>query len=85
MSSNIEIVVKLFAIYQEIYQKDELRISLPEHSTAQDVLEQIIKTHPTLERWRTLTRFGINLQFVSPETVLHDGDEVVLIPPVNGG
>ena len=85
MSENIEITVKLFAIYQEIYQKDELKMSLPSRSSVQDVLDQIIQTHPSLERWRSLTRFGVNLQFVSPETILENGDEVVLIPPVNGG
>jgi len=36
-------------------------------------------------KWRHLTRFGINWQFVEPETLLKDGDEVVLIPPVSGG
>ncbi|MEQ8961643.1 MAG: MoaD/ThiS family protein, partial [Coleofasciculus sp. C2-GNP5-27] len=35
--------------------------------------------------WRDLTRFGINLQFVEPDTILQAGDEVVLIPPVSGG
>jgi len=85
MSENIEITVKLFAIYQEIYQKDELKMSLPSRSSVQDVLDQIIQTHPSLERWRSLTRFGVNLQFVSPGTILENGDEVVLIPPVNGG
>jgi molybdopterin synthase sulfur carrier subunit len=85
MSENIEITVKLFAIYQETYQKDELKMSLPSRSSVQDVLEQIIQAHPSLERWRSLTRFGVNLQFVSSETILENGDEVVLIPPVNGG
>ncbi len=85
MSENIEITVKLFAIYQETYQKDELKMSLPSRSSVQDVLEQIIQTYPSLESWRSLTRFGVNLQFVPPETILENGDEVVLIPPVNGG
>jgi molybdopterin synthase sulfur carrier subunit len=25
------------------------------------------------------------MEFVSPDTILQDGDEVVLIPPVSGG
>jgi sulfur-carrier protein len=32
-----------------------------------------------------VTRFGINLEFVEPETIVKDGDEIVLIPPVSGG
>jgi molybdopterin synthase sulfur carrier subunit len=49
------------------------------------VQEHFIAEHPQLEQWRNLTRFGINLQFVEPNTILQDGDEVVLIPPVSGG
>jgi molybdopterin synthase sulfur carrier subunit len=49
------------------------------------VQEHLIAEHPQLEQWRNLTRFGINLQFVEPNTILQDGDEVVLIPPVSGG
>jgi molybdopterin synthase sulfur carrier subunit len=41
--------------------------------------------HPELAPWRSLTRFGVNYQFVSPETLLNAGDEVVFIPPVSGG
>jgi molybdopterin synthase sulfur carrier subunit len=49
------------------------------------VLESSIAQYPQLEQWRSRTRFGLNLEFVSPDTILQDGDEVVLIPPVSGG
>jgi len=45
----------------------------------------LIGEHPELNQWRNLTRFGVNLQFVEPDAILQDGDEVVLIPPVSGG
>jgi molybdopterin synthase sulfur carrier subunit len=35
--------------------------------------------------WRNVTRFGINLEFVNPDTEIQDKDEIVLIPPVSGG
>jgi molybdopterin synthase sulfur carrier subunit len=50
-----------------------------------EVLEQLLQTYPELKPWQTLTRFGVNLQLVGAETLLRDGDEVVLIPPVSGG
>lgn len=47
--------------------------------------DRLIAEHPELSQWRDVTRFGINLIFVEPNTILQDGDEVVLIPPVSGG
>lgn len=81
----ITIIVKLFAAYQEAYQVDQLTWQLPANSPVSHVLDRCIAEHPQLQDWRDLTRFGINLEFVSPQTPLHDGDEVVLIPPVSGG
>ncbi|MBD2579772.1 MoaD/ThiS family protein [Oscillatoria sp. FACHB-1406] len=83
--SAIAITVKLFAAYQEAYQASELMLQLPSQSPVSEVLERFITEHPELERWRSLTRFGINYQFVEADTFLQDGDEVVLIPPTSGG
>jgi molybdopterin synthase sulfur carrier subunit len=49
------------------------------------VCDRLITQQPKLNQWRELTRFGVNLQFVEPDTLLQNGDEVVLIPPVSGG
>ncbi|MEY3869539.1 MAG: hypothetical protein RLZZ338_3430 [Cyanobacteriota bacterium] len=62
-----------------------MTLQLPAETRVFQVLKMMIKEHPKLEQWRELTRFGINLEFNSPETRLKDGDEVVLIPPVSGG
>jgi molybdopterin synthase sulfur carrier subunit len=77
--------VKLFAIYQETYGIPELKLELPESATVSEALDCLIAPYPQLEKWRSLTRFGVNLQFVEGDTVLQDGDELVLIPPVSGG
>lgn len=85
MSNQITITVKLFAAYQEAYGVEEIKREFPPQTEVKAVLEKIIKEQPQLEQWREITSFGINLDFVSPEATLKDGDEVVLIPPVSGG
>ncbi len=84
-NSLITITVKLFAAFSEAYGVSELTLELPLLTPVSQVLERAIEQHPQLEQWRLLTRFGLNLEFVSPDTILQDGDEVVLIPPVSGG
>lgn len=85
MPDSITIAVKLFAVYQEAYGVPELTLELPIGVTVADVRDRLLAEHPELVQWRDLTRFGVNLQFVEPETVLQLGDEVVFIPPVSGG
>lgn len=85
MAEEIQVTLKLFAAYQEAYGCSEIEMNLPQGSSAATVLDHVLLAHPDLERWRSITRFGVNLQFVPPETPLCPGDEVVLIPPVSGG
>lgn len=83
--STVSVTVKLFAVYQEAYRVPELKLQFPVGATLVDVSDRLIAEHPNLEQWRKFTRFGINLQFVEPGTVLQNEDEIVLIPPVSGG
>ncbi len=85
MPDSITIVVKLFAAYQEAYGVPELTLELPAGATVAQVRDRLLTEHPELTQWRDLTRFGVNLQFVEPDTVLRSDDEVVFIPPVSGG
>jgi len=81
----LHVTVKLFAAYQEAYGVPEISLGLPVGTTVAEVCDRLLQEHPELEKWRDLTRFGVNLNFVEPDTPLQDGDEVVLIPPVSGG
>ena len=84
-SSSIQVTLKLFSIYQDAYGQPEQIIKCPVGTTVGNLCDRLIAEHPSLLMWRSVTRFGINLDFVPEETVLKDGDEVVLIPPVSGG
>ena len=81
----ITVTVKLFAAYQEAYGMPELKLSFAPQTPVTAVLDSLVQKKPELEQWRNLTRFGVNLQFVEANTLLQDGDDVVLIPLVSGG
>lgn len=85
MADSVTVTVKLFAAYQEAYGVSEIVLEFPANTTVAAVRDRLISEHPQLAQWRNLTRFGINLQFVEPDTILQSGDQVVLIPPVSGG
>ena len=81
----IQVTLKLFSVYQDVYGQPEQMVECPIGTTVGTLYDRFIAQHPSLARWRSVTRFGVNLDFVPPETVLRDGDEVVFIPPVSGG
>ena len=85
MPSTIAVTVKLFAAYQEVYGVPEITLELPSGAIVATVRDRLIAERPELAQWQDITGFGVNLQFVPPDQVLQDGDEVVLIPPVSGG
>ena len=73
----IKVKVKLFASFQEEIDSPEIDLTL--------LLNAPVNQYPELEKWRSLIRYAVNLEFVQPDTLLQDGDEVALIPPVSGG
>ncbi len=81
----VTITVKLFAAYQEVYGKSEVSLEVPSGTTVEMVGDRIRSPHPALQMLASVTRYGVDLTFVSPETIVQQGDEVVLIPPVSGG
>lgn len=81
----MQITVKLFAIFQEVFAVDEMQITLESGAAVSQIFDRLVSQQPSLEKWRPLTRYAINLNFADPHTSLVDGDEVALIPPVSGG
>jgi sulfur-carrier protein len=83
--AEITVTIKLFAVYQEAFGIDEISRQFPPNTPVNAVLDRLTLDRPQLAQWRDITRFGINLEFVDPDRVMLDRDEVVLIPPVSGG
>lgn len=84
-TATLSVLVKLFAAYQEAYGKEELCLDVSAGTTVSQLGDRLIAQRPQLARWRDVTRYGINLEFVEGDRPLQDGDEVVFIPPVSGG
>jgi sulfur-carrier protein len=75
--------VRLFASYREASGTNRLETPLPPGARVQDLLDILAAQLPALSRARGLV--AVNQAYVAADTVLHDGDEVALIPPVSGG
>ena len=62
-----------------------LDLSLPPAATIEDAWAEVVRLHPALASGRPALRFARNGAYAPAETILAEGDEVAMIPPVSGG
>ncbi len=80
----MRISVLAFATIRDVLGSS-LTVTITDGATVGDLLIHLQETYPELARWLGSTRVAVNCEYVAGDTVLHDGDEVALIPPVSGG
>lgn len=83
--SIMQIKVKLFAILRDQAGRSETSVELPDGATVQQAGKHLIESLPAIASYMDRVAFAINLSYARPETVLHDGDELAVLPPVSGG
>lgn len=77
--------ILLFGMLKDIAGKSSDSLDLPEQSSVRDVIARYESTIPRFKDSLPSLAFAVNQQYAKPETTLHDGDEVALLPPVSGG
>ncbi|MDA1188658.1 MAG: molybdopterin converting factor subunit 1 [Chloroflexi bacterium] len=81
----ITVTIRLFARYREVVGNGLLDLGLPQEATVGDLANQMIEKYPTLMRDASKLVVAVNEEYREHDYMLHDGDEVALIPPVSGG
>ena len=80
----IQVNVKCFSQVRYALETDEINLELETGTTTVE-LEKIIREKASGKLDQVSLRVAINQKYVQNETELKDGDEVVFIPPVQGG
>ena len=80
----IHVNVKCFSQVKYALETDEIKLELEAGTTTVE-LEKIIREKASGKLDKVSLRVAINQKYVPNETELIDGDEVVFIPPVQGG
>lgn len=60
-------------------------LNLPDGATAGDLLAALAAQHPEVAAMQPSLALAVNQEYARRDTVLRDGDEVALLPPVSGG
>ncbi|VAW78643.1 Molybdopterin synthase sulfur carrier subunit [hydrothermal vent metagenome] len=77
----MDIKVRLFAGLRERYGMDICALSVPENVTVREVWSVLLPEEPLPEN----VLAACNMEYVSCETTVSEGDEIAFFPPVTGG
>jgi len=81
----ISVRVRLFAVQRELAGTRDVPLELADGADVEAAWEALVARHPVLAPGRASLRFARNGDYADPTTILADGDEVAMIPPVSGG
>jgi molybdopterin converting factor small subunit len=62
-----------------------MELEIPEQTTAEDLLEMLYAKTAALREWDKSILVASGVEFVSRNYVVKPGDEISIMPPVQGG
>lgn len=81
----MNIRIRYFASFRESIGQSEETLALHDGATVADVRALLLTRYPRLQPVMERSLCAVNRGYVPGETILHDGDELVFIPPMGGG
>jgi molybdopterin converting factor subunit 1 len=81
----MRIHVKFFAILREKARASDAHLDLPAGSTCADALKALEQRFPATAPMLKRAACAIDQEYATSDTMLRDGQELALIPPVSGG
>ncbi len=77
--------VRVFGGIREALGWREVERDIEGGATARQLMQDLKEEYPAFGYYAPVIKIAVNHEYVDPETVLCDGDEVAWIPPVAGG
>lgn len=81
----MKISVRAFASYREAIGHRLIPLDIASGSTPAQVWDLLRARYPGLGALPTPFAYAVNDEYVPPDTILRERDELVLVPPVSGG
>jgi len=81
----LTVQVSLFAQVRLAMGQSDIEVTLPEGATVDDLSSHLREHFPKIAPYLSSCRVAVGVEYASPSTALADGDDIALIPPVQGG
>jgi sulfur-carrier protein len=77
--------VQFFSQLKQTVGTDEVVLDLAAGATVADLLAQLYRAYPALEKWDRNLLIGAGVDFVDRQHVIQPNDQIAIMPPVQGG
>ena len=81
----MKVRVLFFSILQDLTGEKETVMDLPDDATMTGLLDRLFERWPKLREWDQSLLLAVDQTYVKRHAPLHDGAEIALMPPVQGG
>jgi molybdopterin synthase catalytic subunit len=77
--------VQFFSHLRDVTGVSEAEAHVPEGASVENLLTALYGQHPKLREWDGSILVGAGVEFVERDHLLKAGDEIAIMPPVQGG
>jgi len=81
----MKIHLQYFSRLRDLFGHSTTELDIPDGAKVADLLEQIYSRTPALRDWDKSILVAAGVEFVGRNYVLKPGDEISVMPPVQGG
>ena len=81
----MKVQVQFYAQLRDLVGIRELEVNLPQGATVRELLEKIYAQKPDLRAHDKSILIGAGLEFVDRNYNVKPGEEIAIMPPVQGG
>jgi molybdopterin converting factor small subunit len=81
----MKVRAQFYAQLRDLVGSREIDVDLPEGATVRDLLEQVYAQQPKLRLHDKSILIGAGVEFVERNYRLKPGEEISVMPPVQGG
>lgn len=81
----MKVRVLFFSVLKDLTGADEVTQELAPNATVADLLAAAFTRWPGLQAWDTSLLVAVDQTYARRNTPLHDGAEIAIMPPVQGG
>ena len=81
----MKVRILFFSVLRDITGNSEVTQILPPGATVADLLKSCFTQWPALQKWDASLLLAVDQSYVKRSAALHEGAEVAIMPPVQGG